>query len=325
MHKNLRGHLSGFIFVFIIIVIGNVVIVAQNSVTGTWKSEPWSNKNSDAHRDADDGDPLDISILKKDENKLQLSFSRNSSGRNRNQFGAGFDYSELQGLTREQTQNGKVNFRIVREAGTLECDGVFTGGKGSGTFRFAPSGSYLDAMRSRGFDFEKATTDNDEGVEGKLLNAALINVTTALADDLNSVNFGKLDVEDLFKAAIFRIDSKFMAEMKATGFPDLKMEDLVKARIFKIDGEYVRQVYGMGFVEKDFEAMVKFRIFKVTPEFLRELKATGFGDLSSEDVVKIRIFNIEPDFMRRARTTDPSVSIEDLVQMKIGVYRKNGN
>ena len=52
------------------------------------------------------------------------------------------------------------------------------------------------------------------------MSAALLNVTTALADDLKSVDLGPLDVEDLFKAAIFKIDSKFMAEMKASGFPE---------------------------------------------------------------------------------------------------------
>jgi len=305
---------------FIIIVIGNITIVAQTVVTGTWKSETWTDKHVGKHGD-DDG-ALDNSILKKDENKLQLSFSRTTNGNNRNQFGSGFDYADLQGLTREQTQNGKVSFRIVREAGTVDCDGTFTNGKGSGTFRFTPNMSYVEGMKSRGFDFEKFASKRDDSVEDRLLSAALINVTTALADDLKSVGFGNLDVDDLFKAAIFKIDSKFMAEMKATGFPDLKMEDLVQARIFKIDADYVRQVHEMGFAEKDFESLVKFRIFKVTPEFLSEIKAEGLTDLDAEDIVKLRIFKIGAEYVRRAKQDNPNVTVEQLVQMKIGVYRK---
>jgi len=114
-----------------------------------------------------------------------------------------------------------------------------------------------------------------------------------------------------------------MAEMKATGFPDLKMEDLVKARIFKIDADYVKQVKDMGFAEKaDFEGLVKFRIFKITPEFLANLKAEGFSNLSSEEVVKFSIFKIDPEFIRKAKAEDPNVTVEDMVKMKIGVYRK---
>ena len=88
-------------------------------------------------------------------------------------------------------------------------------------------------MKARGFDFEKTNADRYQDRSDRLLSAALINVTTALADDLKSVGFGNLDVDDLFKAAIFKVDSRFMAEMTATGFPNLTMEDLVKARILR--------------------------------------------------------------------------------------------
>jgi len=334
MRKNIYSLTTSFLkFSFIIIVIGKYVIVAQTAVTGEWKSENWSDK-----RDRDD-------------NKIHLSFERRTEN-GRNNHGSSFAFSELQGLTREQTQNGRVNFRLVREAGTIECEGTFVNGKGSGTFRFTPDSGYVSAMRSRGFDFEKSNSKNnhEEGLESRLLSAALINVTTALADDLKSVGFGNLDTDDLFKAAIFKVDSKFMAEMTATGFPDLKMEDLVKARIFKIDADFVRKVNDMGFGTTNFEQLVKYSIFKVTPEFLNELKAAGFSNLSSEEVVKFRIFNVTPelltnlrnegfanlkaeevvkfrifnidrDFIRRAKAEDPSVTVEELVKMKIGVRR----
>ncbi len=315
---------------FIIIVIGKLVIVAQSSISGEWKA--------------------DARPEKQDDGKIQLNLSRTTRGENRNQFGSSIAYAELQGLSREQTRDGRVNFKLVREAGTVNFEGSFTNGKGSGTFTFNPDGGYLSAMRSRGFDFEKSRNKHDDGVEGRLLSAAMINVTTALADDLKSVGFGDLDVDDLFKAAIFKVDSKFMAEMKATGFPNLTMEDLVKARIFKIDADFVKKVNDMGFGTKDFEQIVKYSIFKVTPEYLAELKAAGFdnlsseqvvkfrifkvtpelltdlknegyGNLSAEEVVKFRIFNIDKDFIRRAKAEDPNITVEELVKMKIGVRK----
>lgn len=322
---------SVFAFAFIVIVIGRLVIVAQTAVNGEWKGNA---------RDKD--------------GKIHLTLSR-STDNGKNQHGSTFEYSELQGLTREQAQNGRVSFRLAREAGTINFEGNFVDGKGSGTFVFSTSSDYLTAMRSRGFDFEKSSSDHGDGVSGRLLSAALVNVTTALADDLKSVGFGDLDVDDLFKAAIFKVDSKFMAEMKATGFPNLKMEDLVKARIFKIDAAFVKQVNEMGFGTKDFEQLVKYSIFKVTPEYLNELKAAGFSNLSSEEVVKFRIFkvtpelltdlkaegfnglsaeevvkfrifNIDREFIRRAKAEDPNITVEEMVKMKIGVRRvKNGN
>jgi hypothetical protein len=78
----------------------------------------------------------------------------------------------------------------------------------------------------------------------------------------------------------------------------------------------------MGFPNMEFENLVKFRIFKVEPEFLSALKAEGLTNLSSEDVVKFRIFKIDPAFIREARATEPNITVEELVQMKIGVRRR---
>ncbi|CAN5405233.1 hypothetical protein BH10ACI2_BH10ACI2_02580 [soil metagenome] len=342
MRNNFKSLALGLIsLVLIIIVIGKVVIVAQAPITGEWKADARLEKQGR------EGETRD--------GKIQLNLSRSTNGDNHNQFGSDFAYSDLQGLSEAQTQNGRVSFKLVREAGTVYFDGSFASGKGSGTFRFDPDYKYFSAMKQRGFDFEKSTSKNGRNdIEGRMLSAAMLNVTAVLADDLRSVGFGDLDVDDLFKATIFKIDSKFMAEMKATGFPDLKMEDLVKARVFKIDADFVKKVSEMGFGTKDFEQLVKYSIFKVTPEYLAELKAAGFdklsseevvkfrifkvtpelltdlknegyGKLSAEEVVKFRIFNIDRDFIRRAKAEDPNISVEEMVEMKIGVRRPKGS
>ena len=286
----------------IIIVIGNYVIVAQTAVTGDWT----------AH--LDDERP----------EKIHLSFERSSKPGHRNNHGSSFAFADLQGLTRDQAQNGRVSFRLVREAGTIECEGSFTNGKGSGTYRFTGNQAFVEGMRSRGFDLAAGGDryGSDTRLEDRLFTATVLNLTTAFADGLKSMNFGPLDVDDLFKAVIFKITPQFMAEMKATGFPSLSMEDLVKARIFKIDADYVRQVHDMGFDKENFEGLVKFRIFKVTPEFLADLKNEGFQSLSAEEVVKFRIFNIDTDFIRKAKAENPNVTVEEMVQMKIGVRRR---
>lgn len=287
---------------FLIFVIGSYVIIAQNAVTGEW----IANANP------------------KDENpdKIHLSFEMRTEKGGRNQHGSSFAYSDLQGLTRDQAQNGKANFSLAREAGTIECEGTFVNGRGSGTFRFTPNYGFADAMKARGFDFSQPAKHGPNSLEHRLFTATTLNLTVAFADDLKSANFGPLDVDDLFKAVIFKITPQFMAEMKSTGFPNLGMEELVKARIFKVDAEYVRQVNDMGFPGLDFEGLIKFRIFKVEPDFLKEIKAEGISNLSSEDVVKLRIFKIDPAYIREARASEPNITVEELVQMKIGVRRR---
>jgi hypothetical protein len=283
----------------LLIWIAGAKVAAQSTTSGDWT----------AH-------------LSSKDTKLQLNLERRSGKSGRNQMGQSFEFSDFQGLTREQVQNGgPVSFSLVREAGRIDMEGTFQNGKGSGTFRFTPNLGFVSAMKSRGFDFEQSSND-DRDSEDRLFAATALNVTTALADDLNSAGFGKLQTEDLFKAAIFKINSQFMREMKASGFQNLGMEELVKARIFKIDAEFVRQVSQMGFDKEPFESLVKMQIFKVTPEFVTEMRNEGLTNVQIEDLVKLRIFKIDSEFIRAAKADGVPLEVERLVQRKIGVARR---
>ena len=295
----------GFVAAFWPVTPNMPHVLAQSAATGEWKAS-LNNENS----------------------KIQLNLERRTKRGGHNQMGQTYDFSELQGLSREQAlSGGPVRFSIVREAGRIDCEGTFQNGKGSGTFTFTPNAAFISAMKSRGFDFEadskRRQTDNDgeNRLEERLFAATTLNVTTALADDLTSA-FGKLDVEDLFKAAIFKIDSQFAREMKASGFENLGMEELVKARIFKIDAAFVRQVSDMGFQKEPFESLVKMQIFKVTPEFIAEVRGEGLTNIQVEDIVKLRIFKIDGQFIRNAKADGVPLEVERLVQRRIGVSRR---
>ena len=290
----------GVTFGFLVLIAG-FKVTAQGVLTGDWTA----------------------SLSKDEPGKINLSFERRSDG-GQHQFGQTYDFSEFQGLTREAAlAGGPVKFSFVREAGRIDCEGSFENGKGSGTFRFMSNQHFVAAMKARGFDFEQGSSLRDGNrFEDRVFAATTLNVTTALADDLSSAGFGKLDVDDLFKAAIFKIDSNFMREMKATGFANLGMQDLVKARIFKIDGDFVRQVGQMGFDKEPFETLVKMRIFKITPEFITEVRNEGFTDISIEDMVKLRIFKIDSEFIRQAKAEGVPLDVERLVQRRLGVARK---
>jgi hypothetical protein len=334
---------------------GSLPVAAQTStISGTWTANDkfdWDDKDDKDGRDDDDNAKMGKDAAKaalkgireSQAGKIHLNFTRRTERDGMNNYGSSFDIADLQGLSQDQINgaNSSVSFRLVRDAGTIECRGVFTNGRGTGEFTFTPNQSFVSGMRDRGYP----NLNND-----RLFASANLNLTLAFVDELKSANFGDLGFDDLIKARIFNITPQFMAEMKATGFPNLGMEDLVKARIFKIDADFVRQVTDMGFGKDSdsLEGLVKLRIFKVTPEFLRDLKAAGFSNLTSEQAVsmqifkvtpefinqmkaegltnlsvedakKLRIFKIDPEFVRSARAQNPNVTVEDLVRMKIHV------
>lgn len=281
--------------------LGSSNALAQNALTGDWTA----------------------SLNKDDSAKINLNFERRNARGFKSQMNETYDFADLQGLSREQISGGgAVKFSLVREAGTIECEGSFQNGKGSGTFRFNGNQNFVSAMKSRGFDFEEDfTRKHGQEFEDRLFAAATLNVTTALADDLSSAGFANLHVEDLFKAAIFKVDSRFAREMKASGFQDLDMEDLVKARIFKIDAEFASEVAQMGFAKEPFESLVKMRIFKITPESITEARNEGLTDLSIEDLVKMHIFKIDSEFIRQAKAEGVPLEVERLVQRRLRVGR----
>jgi len=289
-----------FVLSFALMVsVATFNLSAQTPITGNWTASP-----------ADD------------DAKINLNFVRPSDKGREHQMGQTFELAEV-GLNREQVlDGGPVRFSLVREAGTIECEGTFQGGKGTGTFRFTGSPTYAAAMKSRGFDFENDPPTTEHGrLEERLFTATVLNVTTAIADDLNSAGFGKLTVSDLFKATIFKVDSAFMREMKATGFPNMGMEELVKARIFKVDAKFVGEAAQMGFNKEPFENLIKLRIFKITPAFISEVRNEGLTNLSLEDLVKLQIFKIDGEFIRKAKAEGVPLSVERLVQKRIGVDR----
>ena len=290
----------GFVGAFWIITPNSPQVLAQATTTGEWKA-----------------------TLVKDNSKINLNLERRTERGGRNQMGQTYEFTELQGLSREAALNGgPVRFSLVREAGRIDMEGSFQSGKGSGTFQFTGNPNFISAMKTRGFDFENSRRYNGDSDEDRLFAATTLNVTTALADDLNSAGFGKLNVDDLFKAAIFKIDSNFAREMKASGFENLGMEELVKARIFKIDAGFVRQVSQMGFEKEPFESLVKMQIFKVTPEFIAEVRGEGLTNIQVEDIVKLRIFKIDGQFIREAKADGVPLEVERLVQRRIGVSRR---
>ena len=133
-------------------------VPAQTDLSGTWQTnqndwQKYKNKKKNI-----DGDDKDFNNQTDDDaqEKIQLSFRfENSKGKN-NSYGSGFAFEDLQGLTKAQTEaaNSAVNFRLAREAGTIEMRGTFQNGKGAGTFTFTPDQNFAQAMQNRGFAFD---------------------------------------------------------------------------------------------------------------------------------------------------------------------------
>ena len=261
----------------------------QDSITGEWLAE----------------------FNRKDADEVQFTVIRRSAGGGMHNSGNGIPLNELQGLTRQQAFGAKteVNFRLVREAGTFHCEGVFREGKGAGHWTLTPSQSFISAMRSRGYD---RLSEDD------LFSAALFDINIKSIEDLKAAGFDRLSFNELVEASIFKVTGEFAREMKSAGFENLGFKQLVEARIFKVDSQYVKEVQAMGFGPQPFKTLVEMRIFNITPEFIREMRSMGFENLSVKQLTELSIHKVTPEFVNGIKAEGfPSISLRQAVDLKI--------
>jgi hypothetical protein len=261
----------------------------QGAITGEWLAE-FNRKNPD---------------------EVQFTVIRRSAGGGQHNSSNGISLGELQGLTREQAFGAKtdVNFRLVREAGTFQCEGTFREGKGAGLWTLTPNQSFVSAMQSRGYNNLS---------EDDLFSAALFDINIKGIEDLKAAGYDRLSFKELVEASIFKVTGDFAREMKSAGFDNLAFKQLVEARIFKVDAQYAREVEGMGFGRQPLKALVETRIFKITPEFIREMRSTGFENLTLQQLTEMSIHKVTPEFVNGIKAEGyPSVSQREAVNLKI--------
>jgi hypothetical protein len=260
----------------------------QNAITGEWLAE-----------------------VKNDTDRVQLTLIRRTARGGQQNSSNGLPLGELQGLTRQQALGARtdVSFRLVREAGTFQCEGMFREGKGAGHWTLTPNQGFVSAMQSRGYD---GLTEDD------LFSAALFDINTRAIEDLKAAGYDRLSFKELVEASIFKVTGDFAREMKSAGFDNLTFKQLVEARIFKVDAQYAKEVQAMGFERQPLKTLVEMRIFKITPEYIRQMRSMGFENLSLKQLTELRIHKVTPEFVNGLRAEGyASISPREAVTLKI--------
>lgn len=260
----------------------------QNTITGQWTAELNRDKPGE----------------------VQLTYHRRSEGGGFSMTGGAVSLNELQGLNTEAAWSARanVNFNVVREAGTFQCEGYFREGKGAGFWTFTPSRSFVSAMRERGYD---NLTDED------MLRAALHKLTTNLIADLRSAGYDKLEFKQLLRASSHNITPEFIREMQSAGFQGLSIEELIRARNHNIDSRYVREVRAMGFDKQPLEKLIRLRNHNITHDFIKRMRSAGFDGLSIEELIRLKNHNITPDFVNSVKAEGFSdITVASAVRLK---------
>jgi beta-lactamase regulating signal transducer with metallopeptidase domain len=255
-----------------------------------------------------------------------------------NTRGTSVPLASLEGLTEAQLAGagGPVQFRITRDAGTLQFEGVLRSGVAAGTFSFTPNAGFPAGLVKRGFT---APTAREQ------YQLARADIGYAFLDELNRLGYAKPDTAGLVKAGQHGVDVTYLRDMGALGYalgslpplitlrdhgvtPDyvrgmaqegyakLPADTLRQARDHGVGPEYVKGMREAGYAGLTLEALINARDHGVTPEYVRALADGGYRGLPLDQVVRVRDHGITPDYISGMRQLGYTLAIEDLVRAR---------
>jgi hypothetical protein len=216
------------------------------------------------------------------------------------------------GLSPAQVKSGgSVQFRISREAGTLNCEGFLKNGSGGGVFTFTVNRGFVDAMGALGYvlsdeqvfamavhdvttSYVKALRAEGIQVEGadKLIAMRIHNVTVEYVREMRQFGLGPLNADKLIAMRIHGVAPEFARDLKALGYSSVSTDNLIAMRIHGASIEFVRQLEGLGYKHPSIDQLITMRIHRVTPEYIQKLQARGMKNLSIDQLVGLRIHGI---------------------------------
>lgn len=241
--------------------------------------------------------------------KVQLILTRERNG-GRDRDSQDWSPQELQGLSANPYANGtNVSFRIIREAGTMVCEGRGRGGYAEGDCRFNREAAYFDGLRTRG------VTVTDEWLAWQL---ARLEVRLALLDEMRLQGYETPSARDLISAGIFHIDVAFLRAMDGAGYRLENVGALVPLRIHGVDAVYIRDLKSANpRLQLRPQELVDLRIHGATPEWVAGWTKLGYN-LSARQIVNTRIHGASPDYARAmmAEVRDRP-AVEQFVNMRI--------
>jgi beta-lactamase regulating signal transducer with metallopeptidase domain len=147
---------------------------------------------------------------------------------------------------------------------------------GNGTAAKSGGVSYIDQMKSAGFD----NLDVDQLIAFKVHG-----VTPEYVAQLRALGF-KPDADDVIGMKVQDITPEFVKSMREMGI-DPDADQLIALKVHGITPEYRRAMEAAGY-KLDADDLIAAKVMDVTPEFIQSVQAHGFKDLSMDQLIQLK-------------------------------------
>jgi len=216
--------------------------------------------------------------------------------------------NQLRGLTESVfgSSGTKVEFDVIRDAGTFHCEGWFADGKGSGHYTFNPNGGFVAELVKR-----KIGAPTSE----QLMRLAMNDTSIAFVDSLLTAGY-KFDVAKLVRAANHGVSEEYVNGMSKLGYKPETMDQLIRMRDHGVDPEYVRELATAGMKDMPTEQIVKMRDHGVDASFIHGLEKYGIKGLDGSELARLRDHGVDLEFIEGFRKFGFTLSPQELIRLR---------
>lgn len=228
--------------------------------------------------------------------------------------------------------NGPAKFTYVLDSATLQCDGKFSWGRGSGSFTLTPNPEFAAELNRLGF----ATPDEDD-----LFVMMLSNVNLDFVREVRSADIART-LHDVLDMAAHGVTSQYIHEVNRTGYKNLRAQDYidlkdhgVEARFIEalkeagyqlpsnevielkdhgVDSDYIRALRGYD-LRPDATELVSLRDHGVTPDFLRGFRDAGYGAIPTDQTIELKDHGVDREFVAEVHDLGYRFTPAELVEL----------
>src|SRR5881296_1156571 len=247
--------------------------------------------------------------------------------------------SQLVGLSAADMRGSgvTVHFKIVRSAGTLDREGWFDDGKGSGHFTYQPNPAFVAELAKRGINAptaweqfqmtmagvglelvdELARQKYERPTAAELARMATHGVDLEYVRDIGARGYHLSDSKSLVRMRDHGVDPEFIESLDSAGYKNLSAEALVRLRDHGVDGDYIADMKEMGYTPSDPEELVEARDHGVDPSYIRSLKEAGYERLSLQELRRARDHGVTRGFIQRVKARGyGNPSLDEVIRLR---------
>ncbi|RYZ00032.1 MAG: hypothetical protein EOO11_03030 [Chitinophagaceae bacterium] len=192
--------------------------------------------------------------------KLQMQF-RGDDDDNGSMNGSTFPLADFGTLPR----GASGNFRLKRDAGTMEFTGKFDDNAGMGRYKFVADPAFAGYLKAEGIE---AGSDRDQML------LFFVNVTRNYISDLKAAGYKSFDRDDLIPLAALNVDAAYIRSIREAGLKDVSLGDLIPLRSLGVDKAYVEDIRKV-YPNVDAGKLITLKAQGIDSKFVQAVRSSG--------------------------------------------------